>query len=324
MNLEGIKAAVVSKTARQALLLSKHSPKILFVAGTVGVIGTVVLACKATLKVSTVLDNHDKEFKRLVEVATDAALDESKSVASVAMVEFHQKQATHLKFQTAAKLAKLYLPAIGLGALSIGALTGSHVILSRRNATTLAAFAGINQAYKEYRQRVANEYGEDVDRKFLVGAETISIEEKTAEGGVKVTEAAALPKVRSNGRSDYWVVFDERSHHFSKAPGANADTVMMKQNWANDKLRSRGHLFLNEVYDLLGLPRTEAGQIVGWVFRNDDETKKRIEKGLPVGDNYVSFGVFDGDTEFIEAFLDGDEKYAVLDFNVDGPIHKLI
>lgn len=315
MKLEAFKAAVTSKAARQALLARKHSPKILFVAGTVGVIGTVVLACRATLKVGTVLDIQDVQEKVAKEKHTYPQGDVDQEALNKAL--------TKIKVKTALDITKLYAPAVGLGALSILALTGSHVILSKRNGAALAAYAGLDRAYKEYRQRVAAEYGEDVDRKFLVGAETISIEEKTAEGTVKVTEATALPKNRIGG-SDYAVVFDERSHHFSKEPGRNAEIVGMKQSWANDKLKSRGHLFLNEVYDILGLPRTKAGQFVGWIYRSDDEIQKRRAQGLPVGDNYVSFGVFDGEDEWVEAFIDGDEKYAVLDFNVDGPIYELI
>lgn len=305
INLAAIKAVVTSKAARQILMTREHSPKILFVAGAVGFVGTVILACRATLKVSDVLDEHDKTQVNFI--------DEGYGTGSDTKEEW-EKASRRLKFRTAFEIARLYAPTVGLGALSVLALTGSHVILTKRNGVLMAAYATLDKAYREYRQRVSDEYGVDVDRKFTFGYENVKVEEKTADGRVKVTTDQQM--TGRYGRSPYAEVFDERSRFFSREPGRNSNTIMMQQNWANDKLRAQGHLFLNEVYDFLGLPRTEAGCFVGWVYRYDGEPKN--------GDNYVSFGVFEGEPEWVDAFIDGTEKYVTLDFNVDGVIHKLI
>jgi hypothetical protein len=195
-------------------------------------------------------------------------------------------------------------------------LTGSHVILNKRNGAAMAAYAAVQKGYDQYRERVRKELGAEKDREFAYGAETESEVVAASLDGKKVTRDQKVVKDRGLGGSPYAVVFDERSPKFSKAPGRNQMTIQMLQAWANDKLRARGHLFLNEVYDMLQLPRTKAGACVGWVYRRDNEPKN--------GDNYVSFGVFDGDPEWVEAFIDGKEKYAVLDFNVDGVILDLI
>lgn len=301
MNLDSLKALATSKFARQALIARKHSPKVLFVAGTVGVIGTVVLACRATLKVQDTLEQHEKA---LLAVDNDTTLDS----------EDYAKRVGKLKVQTAIAIAKPYLPVVGLGIISIGALTGSHVILTKRNGAVMAAYAGLQKAYDEYRGRVRDEYGKDVDAKFATGVSDLMVEEKTADGKTKTKDQ---PHIDDRfGGSPYAVVFDERSSLFSKEPGRNAMTINLNMNWANDKLRAQGHLFLNEVYDMLKLPRTKAGACVGWVY--DPKNPNHA------GDNYVTFGVFDGENEWVEAFLDGSEKYAVLDFNVDGMILDLI
>ena len=86
-----------------------------------------------------------------------------------------------------------------------------------------------------------------------------------------------------------------------------------QQEWANELLKSRGHVFLNEVYDMLGIPRTKSGQIVGWVYNSNDE----------YSDNYIDFGVYDGGARS-RAFVNGYEKAILLDFNVDGVIYDLI
>jgi hypothetical protein len=303
MNLENIKALATSKIARQTLITRKYSPQVLFVAGTVGVIGATVLACRATLKVPFVLDDHDKNMADIGEAAL--AVDSLESDET-------KREVIKLKLRTALEVTKLYLPAVGLGAVSIAALTGSHVVLTKRNGAAMAAYAGIDRAYREYRKRVTDAYGEDVDRKFSGGAEDISIEEKTAEGRTKTKNVLGVKKDGKFGGSPYAVVFDEQSRFFSKEPGMNAQIIAMKQNWANDKLRANGHLFLNEVYDMLGLPRTKEGTIVGWVYDPRNEAH--------AGDNYVTFNIFEGEPELVEGFLDGAYRYVVIDPNVDGMI----
>jgi len=97
----------------------------------------------------------------------------------------------------------------------------------------------------------------------------------------------------------YW--FDENSHHFTKAPHAEYNKLFLRfqQNWANDMLRDRGHLFLNEIFDVLGLPRSKVGSLVGWIY----------EEGV-----HVDFG----------ANTPREDGSIMLDFNVQGVIvHKL-
>lgn len=305
MNLEAVKTLATSKFARQVLVTQKHSPKILFVAGVVGVVGATVLACRATLKVGDILDHHEIDVKLL-----KGEYPESQAASSDL-----EKDLRKLQVRTALEITKPYLPAVGLGLVSIAALTGSHVVLTKRNASVMAAYAAVQKGYDQYRERVRKEFGDDKDRQFAHGAELQRVEEKLANGKTAITDTKVVKDPQIGG-SPYAVVFDERSKHFTKEPGMNSSIVMMKQNWANDKLRAKGHLFLNEVLDMLDLPRTKAGAVVGWVYKNDNEEK--------TGDNYVTFGVFEGDSEWVEAFIDGDEKYAVLDFNVDGVILDLI
>lgn len=305
MTLETIKGALAGKAARHIFTLKTHSPKILFVAGTVGVLGTVVLACRATLKVGDVLDEHEKVLASFEELTygVDRKSDEE--------IERRKRK---LQIRTAVKITKPYLPAIGLGLASIAALTGSHIILTKRNTAVMAAYGLLQKGYDEYRSRVREEYGADIDRRFAVGSELVSVEEKTADGKTVTTQ---VEKVTGKfGGSPYSIIFDERSRKFSKEPGRNAKTVQMIQSYANDKLRFQGHLTLNEVFEMLDMPKTEAGFVVGWVY----DVKNKIH----TGDNYVDFGFFTGDSENVKGFIDGESYYCVLDFNVDGDIHKKV
>jgi hypothetical protein len=309
MSLEAIKNAVTSKTARQVFLAQKHSPKILFVAGTVGVIGATVLACRATLKISDALDAHEKAKYELDRDKTTVDIDTNTMLLTE---KEGQQLERRLQIKTALAITNPYLPAIGLGIVSIAALTGSHVILSKRNSTVMAAYAGLDRAYRQYRKNVIEKYGEEDDRKLAANVRTVHVEEKLADGKTKITPKDEISKTDGHNGSPYATLFDETSRRFTKEPGMNAMLLSTQQSYANDKLRANGHIFLNEVLDSLGLARAPQGQIVGWLYRPNDADY--------TGDGYVDFGVFEGDQERAEAFIDGVEKSVWLDFNVDGPI----
>lgn len=285
---------IVSRTILQG---QKHSPKILFVTGIVGVVATTVVACRATLKLEEVLEKTQKD------------LDAVKKLKHQRYSEQDREQDTaYLYIRGAVKIAKLYLPAIGLGVFSIGCLVGAHGILSKRNIGLTAAYAAIDQSFKEYRSRVVGELGEDKDREFRYGVRS---EEVTVidESGKKTKEV--VKRVEFGRASGYARFFDEYSRHWCRDADYNSVFIQCQQNYANDLLRSRGHVFLNEVYDLLGFERTTAGSVVGWI-RNG------------TGDGYIDFGIFDNRNPRARDFVNGREYSVLLDFNVDGVIYDKI
>ena len=285
--------AAISKTvARNGLVLQTKSPGLLFGAGIVGVIGSTVLACRATLKMEEVLGEAKSK------------LDMAKGLEHADYSERdRQKDITTIYVQSGVKVLRAYGPAIIVGGLSIAALTSSHNILSRRNAALMSAYAAMEKGFAEYRARVVEKYGEDEDRNMRYGSRT----EVVKEG--KVTHQ--ITRVGTDTPSIYARFFDEYSTSWSKEPEYNLVFLTCQQNYANDLLTSRGHVFLNEVYDLLGIPRSEAGAVVGWI--------------LGVGDDYIDFGVWDDRTNSrVRDFVNGWEGAILLDFNVDGVIFDKI
>ena len=286
--------AISQKIARQVLLANKNSPTILFGAGVVGVIGTTVLASKATLKLDSVLSEIENDVKIAKEmVHPDYSEDDRK------------KDITIITVQGGIKIVKLYGPALIVGGLSIAALTKSHSILNSRNAAITAAYTALDKGFAQYRARVVDELGDEKDQEFRYGTETVK---------VKSEETGKTVKVRTVGKdaeSIYARFFDENSSSWSSWPEENAIFLKCQQNWANDMLQSRGHLFLNEVYRALGIPHSSAGAVVGWVL-NDE------------GDNYVDFGIFNGEDSSKRFFVNNQEVSILLDFNVDGVIYELI
>jgi hypothetical protein len=282
---------------RAALKLKKHSPAILFGAGIVGMTGTVVLACKATLTASSVHDNHKQAIAK-----ADAHL---KTPGNNYGKEEHKRHVVQIWTATSVAYAKLYGPAFILGVTSIACLTKSHQILASRNTALMAAYTGLDSAFKKYRQRVVAELGEEKDTEFAHGkAEEGAHTGYDEKGNGKVTKTKKAPK---DAASPYGRWFDETNRHWDKDPGYNHTFLDNQQKWCNILLKKKGHLFLNEVYDLLGMERTQEGQEVGWYYDTE------------VGDGYVDFG-FNRYPDFVAGF----ERSVYLDFNVDGPILRFL
>lgn len=300
MNLKvKLPAAVTSKFGRQLLLLQKNSPQLMFATGVVGVVATTVLACRATLKIDEVLD-EDASYKRMMERAVE---DEEREDYGD---KEHKKDLLLLRAKTAGKLIKLYAPAIGVGVVSVGLLTGSHVVLTKRNAGLMAAYSAIDKAFKDYRGRVREELGDDKDREFRYGYEEIEETVEGKNGTTKIQKRRVVNPI--TGKSQYARYFDETNQYWQRRPDYNRLWLKAEQLHANDRLRAQGHLFLNEVYDSMGFERTQEGSVVGWILNGD-------------GDGYVDFGVFDNtnDPQAI-AFVEGREGSVLVDFNVDGVI----
>ena len=296
---------------RVGMKFKKHSPEILIVAGVAGAVTSAVMACKATLKVHEVLEpskiNIDKIHEAAEKGVTEGGVEYS--------VEDSKKDLVAVYAQTGVKLVKLYAPAVTLGALSITAILTSNNIIRKRNVALAAAYTAVDTGFKEYRGRVLDRFGKNVDRELLYNIKAQEIEETVVdENGNSKTVKTTVQVADPNNYSPYARFFDNGCKGWEKDPEYNMLTLRTAQNYANDKLRAQGYLFLNEVYDLLGIPRTKAGQVVGWVY---DEKN-------PVGDNFVDFGIYDMNHEKARDFVNGYECTILLDFNVDGNIWELM
>ena len=288
--------------------VKKHSPEILMVAGIAGTIVGTVLACKATTKVSEIIEEKNKNVEDV-----HTCLEEKPNEYTE---EDSKKDLTIIYAQTGVKLFKLYAPAIGVMTLSFASIIAGHKVLKKRNIAIAAAYAAIDKGFKQYRKNVIKEFGEGVDQQMRFGLKSKEIKKKDKDGKtVKETEYYIDPDANPlNKISEYARFFDAASENFAKDPEYNMMFLRRQQDYANEMLKSRGHLFLNEVYDLLDIPRSKAGQVVGWVYDKNGNTK---------GDNYVDFGLYRND-QATRRFVNGLEYNILLDFNVDGVIYDII
>ena len=295
----------VSRTFHKAgLQLNKHSPEILIVTGVVGVVASTVMACKATVKANEVV----KKTNEKIEEKRDNVVYESE--------EDFKKDVAKTCVGAGVEIVKLYAPAVIIGTLSITGILASNGILRKRNIALGAAYAAVDKGFKEYRGRVVERFGKDLDHELRYNVKTKEVEETVVdENGKETTVKTFVREVDPNtGHSIYAKFFDAGNVGWSDDPEYSLMHLRQAQNYANDKLRCNGYLFLNDVYDTLGIPRTKAGSIVGWIY---DEKN-------PTGDNYVDFGIYDLDNPKARDFVNGFEKVILLDFNVDGPIYNRV
>ncbi len=287
------------------LRTKSNSPQLLFGAGVASMVGSTVLACRATLKLEEVVEKAQNDLAaangvRDLHPAEYSANDKKRDVAIIYT-------------RSVVDLVKLYGPAVLLGGVGVVCLTKSQSILKERNTALTAAYVAIDKAFEKYRERVVEKYGEEEDRYFRYGAEQIDIIDE--ETGKVISTVRASTEEEPSGYARW---FDEESsNNYTAPPMDEYNWIFLRnqQNWANDMLRARGHVFLNEVYGMLGLDHTSAGAIVGWVYDRDNER----------GDNYIDFGCWGqkDDNQPLD-FFNGREYGILLDFNVDGPIWDLI
>jgi hypothetical protein len=290
---------ITSTLGRQVLLLKKNSPTLMFATGVGCAVTATVLACKATLKVEGVLAKHEEaryKMDRALALKTEEYTAKD-----------YDKDTRSLRVHIARDFAKLYAPSFALGLVSLGLLTGAHITLTKRNAALGAAYAALDRGFREYRARVREELGEDKDREFFFGA----VEKEVVDEGAYGHEVKTVKRVGKH--SVYARPFDETNPCWSNSPLDNRAFLMAQQNYLNDLLQSRGHVMLNDAYDLFKMERSQAGTVVGWV------------KGSTVGDGMIDFGLFNSTDPVIRDFMNLEHNDGIMiDFNVDGVVNDLI
>ena len=286
--------------------IKKNSPEILLGAGIVGFVGTVVLACRATCRADEVLEFHRRKIKDIEDAKEIADADPEGEMSYDIEIYRQDKAIRYLK--TTGNLAKLYAPTVAVGALSLACILTSRNIMQKRYLGVVAAYNGLSAAFEEYRKRVRDEYGEGLDKHFRYGTtyEELPVYD---ENGKKTKEKEQVEKTETGmvvPNDDTCRFFDSSNPNWDKNPTFSMMWLRGQQNILNDILHTRGHVFLNEVYDALGFPHTPQGAVLGWI---DGE-----------GDNCIDFGLYDPNKENVRRFVNGVDNVIMLEFNHDGVI----
>jgi hypothetical protein len=289
--------------------LKKYSPEILLGVGVVGVVGSTVLACKATLKAEKILEEH-REKKELIDECVECE-GESHEGKYTLMLERQDRRA--LMLTTVGKFVRAYGPPATLMAASVGCILGAYRIMAKRNVALMAAYKVIEEAFTKYRKRVVDELGEKADARFLYGLEPIEGAETRKVIDKDGEEREVSPMLANLSGFSRFFEADKPDQYgswtgstqWSKVHEYNLDFLNAKMEHFNTQLLVKGFVTINEVFEELGFPSTEAGMVCGWRYKSDR------------GDGYVSFrprGI-DGNWTYGR-----DGESIILDFNVDGCI----
>lgn len=291
--LASVQTKFVRTLNRSSLVVKKYSPEILLGLGLTGIVVSAVLAAKATLKAKPILDEAKER------------LDEIKKLPDAK----ENNEATALTYvYTGMEFAKLYAPAFGIGALSIASILSSHGVMKKREVGLIAGYNLIAESFAAYRKRVVEELGPEIDKNYRFGIyETEYNDKVVGEDGSISKQKKKEKKIANKTTKGFAKFFDEYSSQWQKNSETNLYFLRLQQNYANDLLKARGHVFLNEVYDMLDIPRTKEGSIYGWIMNGE-------------GTTVIDFGVYNIDNPAGRAFVNGYEKAILLDFNVTGII----
>lgn len=283
-----------------AFKCDKHSPEALVIFGAVGTVVAAVMACKATTKLSKIKEEEKELLEECKKEAEENDLPEETLV----------KKEKVIKISTKIKYVKLYVPAVMVGAIALASILTSNNILKKRNAAIAAAYAAVEKSFDEYRSRVVERFGEEVDNQLLHNIKQEKIEETVVdENGKEKKVKKTVDVADPNTESDYVKYFAKGNPYWEKNPAYNEMFLKAQQNFANDKLRANKSLTLNEVYEMLGFKHTKAGMVVGWVY----------DEANPVGDNFVDFNIH---KVYLPTEDGGRELAYSIDFNVDGCIYE--
>lgn len=303
-------AKVNTKINKLKMKGMKYSPEILLVLGIAGVVTGTVLACVSTTKLPEVQAKKDEELDEM-----HARLDGKDAAEAEVNLPELKKETTAIYFRTGARYAVLYAPSVIVTGLSVSCLVASNVILRRRLIGVSAAYAAVAQSFKEYRGRVAERYGDEIEKEIRYNIKPTEITTTIVDAkGKEKTKTEKIKAMDPNGYSDYSRVWEAGNPGFTKDPQTNLTFLKCQQTSATQRLKRQGYLFLNDVYEMLGFPKTKEGQVAGWIY--DEEN--------PIGDNFVDFGIYDVTKAKARDFVNGYERAIVLDFNIDGDILEFI
>ena len=304
--LSKVSTSAAKFAGKAEFTIKKNSPEILLGAGIVGFVGTIVLACRATCRADEVLEFHRRKIKDINDAKEIADADPEGEMSYDVEIYRQDKAIRYLK--TTGSLAKLYAPTIAVGTLSLACILTSRNIMQKRYLGVVAAYNGVSAAFEEYRKRVRDEYGEGLDKHFRYGT-TYDELPVYDENGKKTKEKEQIEKTETGmviPNDDSCRFFDSSNPNWDKNPTFSMMWLRGQQNILNDILHTRGHVFLNEVYDALGFPHTPQGAVLGWI---DGE-----------GDNCIDFGLYDQNKENVRRFVNGVDNVIMLEFNHDGVI----
>lgn len=288
----------------------KYSPEIMIFSGIVLSGISVVTACVATTHLKDITEPAKKALEKIDASEIEGCVQGE--AYSTEMVEYTPEDAKidrrKVYMKTNFQIFMLYAPSAIIWTSSAVAILTSHKILRQRNVALAMAYATLDKSFKEYRQRVADRYGDDKEKEIRYNIKALEQDETIINDKGKEKVVKKSVDVSDLGNySMYARYFGPENVNWDNNELFRDNFLAMEQRHANNMLIRDGRLFLSDVLKRLGFKPDKASQVVGWTY---DEIN-------PQGDNYIDFGIF----KTKRANASGElEVVYILDFNCEGDI----
>lgn len=240
---------------------SKNSPLILTVTGVIGIGATAVLAYKSRSRVEAIIEEVEetrKDEERINELIDlqDRLTDEEETELSYLQENYVPVSKALVIRDLAGAVA---LPVV-TGVASLACVTLSWYIMNNRLLTVSGALATATAEHVYYKRKVADRFGEEVERELSTPVHKVEAEYTDEKGKKKTGEVNVKDTLESlEGR---W--FDESMEYTADDFSYNKAFVEAVAEKLGVQFMNRGSLTLNQVYDALGFPRSRAGALMGW------------------------------------------------------------
>lgn len=300
----------VKQTANRAVFqVKKHSPEILVIGGVVGAGLATAMAFKQGSVISEIVATHHATMDACDEAVENETVyeDDETGEKKVYNEETSKSDKRIVRVDTIGKLAKAAGPTVIVYVASATAILAGLNIMRKRNLALVAAYATVSETFKAYRERVIEEYGEDVDKAMRYGKKEVEIAVLDENGND--TGKTEKINVEEFTNEDYVVYFNKDCPGWTSNMNYNVMQVQGIETYLCNYLLSKTYVYLNEAYESLGIHGTRAGQVAGWIYDpgNPDHN----------GDNVIKTRM---EVVHLEQ-LDGTIEDAIrIDFNIDGVI----
>lgn len=137
-----------------------------------------------------------------------------------------------------------YVPSILIGIGTLVCIFGANTLNKRQQATLISAYALVNNSYKEYKKKVNELYGEEAHEEVIASV----VKDKYTEKDMKICD-------------DKKLFYDDFSGRYFESTSKD---VIEAEHKLNCKIVYNSEVYLNDLYELLGLKPIEAGKDLGW------------------------------------------------------------
>ena len=286
--------------AKLGLTLKQASPEILIGGGLILGLAAMIVACSKMKETEEVKEDLQEE----IEVVRDSEVEGTKEY-----VLGHVKAGG----KAVLRYLKIFWIPILLEIMSICAIWYSHGMMVKRNTYLTSAAVALTQQLENYRGRVRNKIGEEAENDLYYNLTPTKIEETVVDENGKEKKTKVTKKVMENGLENPWDrVLDSSNRNYGSTPGSLTAFLRMSMETLERTMKMRatdhsnGWLRLNEVYDFLGMERTELGEQYGWIYSRFDPRYM---------ETHLDFGLSDMSNQIVKQFMDGLQPVIPLHFN---------